>query len=208
MVTACIQVCTGSTRLPGKVLLPIAGHRVAGPVARRCRASRTVDEVVFAIADGDPDEALVTWCERRGHDYVVGPEDDLLERHRLAAEATDTRTVVRVTGDCPFVPPSEIDRTVERHLEAGNPYASNMTDRTPDGVGLGVLQSSLLTELSDPGATHPVLPLREDPATWGTVVTESEEWSALEAAHTAVDTPTDYWTLVDATEAVGLGPGT
>jgi spore coat polysaccharide biosynthesis protein SpsF len=81
-----------------------------------------------------------------------------------------------------------------------------MTDRTPDGVGLGVIQSSVLSELADAGAIHPILPLREDPSAWGTVVTENEEWSALEAAHTAVDTPADYWTLVNATEAVGLEP--
>lgn len=56
------------------------------------------------------------------------------------------------------------------------------------------------------GETHPTVPLRESPDEWGSVIDDSAAWAELGAAHTAVDTPADYWALVDAVRAVGFDP--
>lgn len=206
MVTASIQARMGSTRLPGKVLLSIRGRRTIDLVRQRCEAASNVDHIVFTIGDEASNEAIIKWCDRNGHHYVVGPEEDLLARHRLSLDQTEDGTLVRVTSDCPFVPPSEIDRLVDRHVENGKTYTSNATDRMPVGTAVDVLDRSVLRELAERGETHPAVPLRESPDEWGAVIDDSAAWAELGAAHTAVDTPSDYWALVDAVRAVGFDP--
>jgi len=206
MVTASIQARMRSTRLPGKVLLSIGGRRMIDLVRQRCEAALSVDHIVFTIGDEAPNEAIIEWCDRNGHRYVVGPEEDLLVRHRLSLDRTGDDTLVRVTGDCPFVPPSEIDRLVDHHAGNRGTYTSNATDRMPVGTAVDVLDGSVLRELAERGETHPAVPLRESPDEWGSVIDDSAAWAELGAAHTAVDTPADYWTLVDAVQAVGVDP--
>jgi spore coat polysaccharide biosynthesis protein SpsF (cytidylyltransferase family) len=206
MVTASIQARMGSTRLPGKVLLSIENRRTIDLVRQRYKATSSVDNIVFTIGDESPNEAIIEWCNRNGHRYVVGPEEDLLARHRLSLDQTGDGTLVRGTGDCPFVPPSEIDRLVDHHAGNGETYTSNATDRMPVGTAVDVLDRSVLRELAEQGETHPAVPLRESPDEWGSVIDGSPAWAELGAAHTAVDTPADYWALVDAVRAVGFDP--
>src|SRR3972149_5356383 len=102
MKTVCIvQARMGSTRLPGKVLLPLNGHSVIGEVLTRCRRIAGVDEVVCAIPltkgnDKLADEAA-NYCKvdvnpcQEGH---AGP-------HRpRRATSLQTQLIVRITGDC------------------------------------------------------------------------------------------------------------
>ena len=98
-VGAIIQARTGSTRLPGKILEPIAGFPILGWCVERLRLAKTVDQVVVATSDqaaDDPVEAL-------GHDlgFEVGSEDDVLAR--LAAVShfgLDTSCVSRRQSLC------------------------------------------------------------------------------------------------------------
>jgi len=206
MATASIQARMGSTRLPGKILLAINEHRVVDLVARRCEEASTVDHLVFAVGDEDPNAAVTEWCERREYRYIVGPEDDLLKRHRQVLEETGDDVLIRVTGDCPFVPPTEIDRIVRLHENHRGGYTTNATDRMPLGTAVDAIDGSTLADLADLGDTHPALRLRKSPGEWGAVIDDDTDWTDLGAAHTAVDTPEDYWRLVDATRDVGFDP--
>jgi spore coat polysaccharide biosynthesis protein SpsF len=196
----------GSTRLPGKVLLPLGECRVLGWAARRCSAAERVDDLYVTTGRGPENEAITEWCRRAGHHYSTGPEDDLLERHRMVAEAAEADVLVRVTADCPFLPAEEVDRVVAAHREHGAAYTTNHTDRMPIGTAVDVLDADLLEELSELGDTHPVVRLREDPDSWDVHYTDSDELAAFGTAHVAVDTPADYWSLIDAVDAVGSDP--
>jgi spore coat polysaccharide biosynthesis protein SpsF len=110
--TISIQARMGSTRLPGKVLLSLPSKRLLAQVRAQCLTTKRPDDVVVAIGNEPPNEAIVEWCERTDCRYVEGPESNLLERHRRVAVETDCDVLVRITGDCPFVPPEEIDRVV------------------------------------------------------------------------------------------------
>lgn len=206
MLTASIQARLGSTRLPGKVMYHLGNRRVIEWVVDRCRTAETVDEVVLAPGDAAPNAALRSLAERRGWRCIPGPEDDLLERHRRVADDIGCDRLVRITGDCPFVPPSEVDRVVEAHERGGDRYTTNVTDSMPVGTAVDVLDAEVLDDLAAEGATHPVARLRDDPERWGTRFTDSPDWTAWGEAHTAVDTPDDYWRLIDAVEAVGTDP--
>jgi len=201
-----IQARLGSTRLPGKVLYHLGPRRVIDWVVERCDRARLRDHTVLSIGDRPENDAVHEWCSRTDVDCHSGPEGNLLLRHLRTAERFDSDPVIRITGDCPFVPPSEIDRVVSEHEHNDARYTTNVTEGMPTGTAVDVIDRDVLVELHERGATHPVRRLRDAPDEWGAAFTSASPWVNFSDAHTAVDTPTDYWTLVDAVTAVGGDP--
>jgi spore coat polysaccharide biosynthesis protein SpsF len=126
-VVAIIQARMGSERLPGKVLLDIAGQTMLSRVVRRVRQSRLIDEVVVATSTNPRDDAVVAEGERLAVKVVRGSEEDVLARYLDAARETQADIIVRVSADSPFVDPEVCDLVVSRFLDADPPvdYASN-----------------------------------------------------------------------------------
>lgn len=201
-----IQARLGSTRLPGKVLYQLGSKRILDWVVDRSRSAEKPTDEILTVGDRPENDAIREWCDRNGTNYNTGPEDNLLERHFQAAEAADNDPIARVTGDCPFVPPTEIDRLIREHEQNEARYTTNFDDEMPIGTAVDVIDKKVLKELRELGDTHPVRRLRNNPEEWDIVVSPNEEWMTFSDAHIAVDTPEDYWLLSDAVEAVGDQP--
>lgn len=121
-----VQARLGSTRLPGKVLLPLQGQPVLAHVCRRAAAASRVDRLVVATTDLPEDEPIVAWCRSAGVPVARGAALDVLARYLAAAEAWPCRQVVRITADCPLVDPGQIDAVVSLLAEGGFDYVSNL----------------------------------------------------------------------------------
>ena len=111
-VVAVIQARTGSSRLPGKVLRPLAGRPVLAWMVRAATAARGVDEVVVATSTAPGDDAVAELASSLGVRVVRGSEDDVLSRFVLALEETSADAVVRLTADCPLVDPVLVSQVV------------------------------------------------------------------------------------------------
>ena len=136
-VVAVIQARMGSTRLPGKVMLPLAGEHVLSHDIRRVNAASCVDETVVATSTGKQDDIVKRYASREGATVFRGSENDVLGRMFGAARKTDADVVVRVTADCPLVAPEIIDAVVERLIETDAEYACTTIERTfPRGLGV------------------------------------------------------------------------
>lgn len=122
-VIATIEARMAATRLPGKVMLPLAGAPMLERLIERVRGSRRVDEVVVATTVSPPDAVISDLCERLGCRVHRGPVEDITARLLGAAQNSDV--VVQITGDCPLIDPAHIDTTVQLLLEADADYASN-----------------------------------------------------------------------------------
>jgi spore coat polysaccharide biosynthesis protein SpsF len=126
MTTACIvQARVGSSRLPGKILLDLAGEPVLAHVLRRCLAIANVDRVVCAVPDEPASASIAAIAIALGVAIVRGPETDLVERYRLAAEAVDADIILRVTSDCPLIDPALCSQVVRPVLASEADYAAN-----------------------------------------------------------------------------------
>lgn len=135
----------GSSRLPGKVMKPVAGHPMIAHVLGRVALASRVDAVVLATSDRPADDALADFAERAGFRVFRGSEDDVLARYVAAAEATRAETVIRITGDCPLADPGLIDDAVAAFAEAGVDYLSNVAPPTyPDGLDIEVFSAAAL----------------------------------------------------------------
>ncbi|MBT2519676.1 NTP transferase domain-containing protein [Arthrobacter sp. ISL-28] len=98
-----------STRLPGKVLMPLAGRPILDWVFRAGQSSSEIDEVVLATSVDASDDVLERFASSRGITCVRGALDDVLGRFLLAADAVNADAVVRLTADCPLLDPALID---------------------------------------------------------------------------------------------------
>lgn len=98
-----IQARMGSSRLPGKVLLPLGNSCELDYVVTRCRLIPEVDEVIVATSVLPGDDPVADWCRRSGVPCFRGSEDDVLSRYYECAKWHGADFVIRVTGDCPFI---------------------------------------------------------------------------------------------------------
>ena len=146
-VVAIIQARMGSTRLPGKVLLDLAGAPVLARVVNRCRRAATLDDVVVATTTLAADDPIVELCRANNWKSFRGQEDDVLDRYYHAAMQSQAEVVVRITSDCPLIEPEIIDLTVKTFLEHGAlDYAGNsLPPRTfPRGLDVEVFSFEAL----------------------------------------------------------------
>ena len=94
-----------SKRFPGKVLVPLAGKPVLERVLERAALVPFVDTVICAFPAADESIPIYQLCNSLGVACASGSEDDVLARIYDAATMYGIDTIVRITGDCPFVDP-------------------------------------------------------------------------------------------------------
>jgi len=101
-IVAIIQARTGSTRLPGKVLLPLAGKTVLEHVVERTARAKLLDDVVVATTVKKEDLPIVKIVSGMGFRVFTGSEKDVLDRYYQCARLLMADHIVRITSDCPF----------------------------------------------------------------------------------------------------------
>jgi spore coat polysaccharide biosynthesis protein SpsF len=121
-IVAVIQARMGSTRLPGKVLKPVAGKPLLWHIVHRLKASRLIADIAIATTTNPLDEAIVEWGAAENVTVVRGPEDDVLARFARAAELLDADIIVRVSSDAPFLDAGFIDHLVASMMAQGGDY--------------------------------------------------------------------------------------
>ena len=71
----------GSSRLPGKVLLDVAGATVLARVVQRLKRAELTGEIVVATTCDPSNDVIVNECDRLGVNVFRGNEKDVLDRH-------------------------------------------------------------------------------------------------------------------------------
>ncbi|MDH3459498.1 MAG: glycosyltransferase family protein [Burkholderiaceae bacterium] len=146
--TIIIQARMESTRLPGKVLAPIAGRPMLSYQIERLRRCRTVDRIVVATTTLPADNAIVALCDSEGVECTRGSKEDVLSRYAHAARTFNASTVVRVTSDCPLIEPTLVEDAIAMFLSGDSyDYLSNMIEPTwPYGMAVEVMSRKALDE--------------------------------------------------------------
>lgn len=146
-VIAILQARMSSSRLPGKILLPILGKPMLHHQIERVLQSKLIDKVVIATSDQSEDNPLESLAFTLGVDCFRGSLNDVLDRFYHAAVDNSATHVVRLTGDCPLIDPSVIDKVIKHHLLYKSDYTSNGNPPTyPDGLDVEVIEFSVLEQ--------------------------------------------------------------
>ena len=135
LTAAIVQARFGSTRLPGKTLLDLAGQSVLSHVLNRCRAIKGIDEVCCAVPYSSENDPVANEARSCGASVFRGSETDVLDRYYGAAKQIGADIVLRVTSDCPLVDPKIADEVLRIRNSEGADYAcNNMPPTWPHGL--------------------------------------------------------------------------
>ncbi|MBN1688183.1 MAG: glycosyltransferase family protein [Candidatus Omnitrophica bacterium] len=148
MILGILQARTSSSRLSEKVLKPLLGVPMLLRQIERLKRSRRIDKLIVATSELQDDDPIEKICQKESIDCFRGSLDDVLDRFYQAAQKTQARQIVRLTGDCPLADPGLIDQIIEFHLRGGYDYTSNAFEPTyPDGLDAEVLTYSCLKRM-------------------------------------------------------------
>lgn len=114
-----------STRLPGKVLLPINKKPMLQHVVEQTTASKLIDNVIVATTNCKEDKQIVDFCKHKGISYFKGSKNDVLDRYYKCAKKFDCKTIVRITSDCPLIDPDIIDQGIKIFFKNSLDYLGN-----------------------------------------------------------------------------------
>jgi spore coat polysaccharide biosynthesis protein SpsF len=151
---AIIQARMGSTRLPGKILRPLAGRPVLGWVLRAARQAERVDDIVVATTVEAADDATEAFCRDEGVAVHRGSVEDVLTRFLGALDqaAPTADAVLRLTADCPLLDPRLLDAGIGAFGAGDLEYLSTGQPRSlPRGLDVEVVSVAAL-RAADPRA--------------------------------------------------------
>ena len=191
-----IQARMGSTRLPGKVLKPIAGKVLLDHVLGRLSLLAYPVEVVVATSDLPQDDAIVRHCQSRSVAVYRGSETDVLDRYYQCACENGFAHVVRLTADNPFTDVEELQRLIEQHLTQHNDYTHSFGNM-PLGVGAEIftfaaLEKSVLEGHAPNHREHVNEYIQENPNFFRIGVLELPAAKQCPDLRLTVDTEEDY----------------
>lgn len=148
MILAILQARVTSSRLPGKVMLPLLGQPMLARQLERVRRATLIDQLMVATSVDGSDDPLALLCDQLGVACHRGQLDDVLDRFYQAGLPYRPEHIVRLTGDCPLADPDLIDRVIRLCLESGCDYVSNGTAPAtfPDGLDVEVMRFSALEQ--------------------------------------------------------------
>jgi len=168
-IVATIEARMTSTRLPGKVMMPVLGKPILYYLVERLKSVPSIDEIVLATTLNKTDDKIIEFAISENISYFRGSEDDVMLRVVEAADSVDADIVVEITGDCPIIDPQIVEQTILMYRANNADYVSNGHVRSfPDGMdtqvfALDVLKKSLsmTNELLD--HEHVTLHIRNNP---------------------------------------------
>jgi spore coat polysaccharide biosynthesis protein SpsF len=163
---AIVQARMRSTRLPGKVMLDLAGEPMLVRCMRRIQRCRLVDSVVVATTRDPADESIVELSHEHGWNCFRGSESDVLDRYYSAACVYSASVIVRITSDSPLIDPALGDRVISEFMDRqpGLDYACNFLPKRsfPRGLDIEVFKFAILEaawkEAGDPASREHVTP--------------------------------------------------
>jgi spore coat polysaccharide biosynthesis protein SpsF len=184
----------GSTRLPGKVLLPFGNSVLLGWILDRLSEAPWL--VVVATTAKDEDRQIVQYCEERGAAVFRGSEHDVLKRYRACVSEYEFDHVVRLTADNPFTDVEEMRRLVALHLGGGFDY-SHSFGQLPVGVGAEIFSAAVLVTSDERGTEsqhreHVNEYVLENPGAFCVGRLNVPESKCRSPVALTIDTPADY----------------
>ena len=139
----------GSTRLPNKVMLPLADKPLLLRLYERVSAAKFADTIVVATTTEEIDDALVGLCNENNINCFRGSEKDLLDRHYRAALEYSPDAIVKIPSDCPLIDPIIIDNVLKYYINNQDKFdfVSNLHPPSyPDGNDVEVMSLNALND--------------------------------------------------------------
>ena len=195
-----LQARMGSSRLPGKILLPVLDKQLLKLTIERINQSKFVEEVILLIPDSSTDDILERFAIDEKIKFFRGNEKNCLDRHYQAAKYFDIDTFAKTTSDCCLIDSRVIDEVIELFFSNSSycDYVSNICPPTfPDGLDIEVLNFSTLTKTwelakSDFDKEHTTTFIRNNPNLFKIINHEHSKSNLFKKHRWCLDFQDDY----------------
>lgn len=164
-IVATIEARMTSSRLRGKMTMPMGGKPVLAVLIERLQRVPELDHIVLATTTNATDDVLAKISTDMGARVFRGSEDDVLGRVRGALDSVDATVCVEITGDCPLTDPAMVSAMIAEFMKTRttNTYVGNTSSPelgVPHGLDVQVFEADALrtidADYKDPDAREHV----------------------------------------------------
>jgi spore coat polysaccharide biosynthesis protein SpsF len=144
-----VQARMASSRLPGKVMLPILGKSLLARMIERLQMIQHKADIIIATSENQEDDVIVNEALAMNIPYYRGSLGNVLDRHYQAAQLFKADVVLKIPSDCPLIDPRIVDYTLEYFFDNRGKYAyvSNLHPATyPDGNDVEIMTMACLRQ--------------------------------------------------------------
>ncbi len=142
-----VQARMSSSRLPGKVMMPILGKSLLYRMIERLQMIQHNALIVIAASEEQSDNIIEQEAKEMGVHCFRGSLNNLLDRHYQAAKKYRADTVLKIPSDCPLIDPRIIDQVLDFYFAHPSQfdYVSNLHPATfPDGNDVEIMTMACL----------------------------------------------------------------
>lgn len=144
-----IQARMSSSRLPGKIMLPILGESLLYCMIERIKRVKYKVEIVVATSERSDDNVIVLEAVKANVVWYRGSLSNLLDRHYQVGCLTGADVILKIPSDCPLIDPAVIDRVLDYYFqhEEDLDFVSNLHPATyPDGNDVELMTMECLSK--------------------------------------------------------------
>ena len=98
--------------------------------------TKSISRIVLGVAEGRENFAFIDFALERGLDYIIGNEEDVLQRLILCGMKAEASDIFRMTTESPFFHFDIIDSAWEMHKKKGSDLT--MTNKLPEGCDIQI----------------------------------------------------------------------
>jgi len=197
MTVGVVILCRySSSRLPGKILLPVNGKPILTHIVERVRRSGL--PIMVATSDQTSDDMIEQHCRLIEVDCFRGSLDNVAERFLRAAESQGWRYVARINGDNLFVDAELLSEMAQIAASGNYELVTNVPGRSyPPGASIEIVDVKIYAALAT-GFTdqrhreHVTLFLYDHPESCRSYIHANPWRKEMAGLNLAIDTEEDY----------------
>ena len=121
-----VQARMGSTRLPGKSMMDLAGAPLITRLLERAKRCNEINKIVLATTCKPEDDLIEQVGIKSDIKVFRGSENDLVDRYYQAVRGKNVGHILRLPADNPIPDPAEYNRLINYHLKTNNDFSSNI----------------------------------------------------------------------------------
>jgi len=150
-----LQARMSSSRLPGKVMMPLNGMPMIFWQIQRLMQATSNLELVVATSIHPTDDPLVEYLLSKNLKVHRGALTNVFSRFLEISESQKYHAMIRITGDCPLFMPEILDTMLSVFNESNVDYLSNTLKRSfPDGLDIEIFRKGVIEKLATLSLTH------------------------------------------------------
>ena len=141
-----IECRMGSTRLPGKVTLPIMGKPALLKLVERVRRIKPKTEIILATTHNKKDNEIVRLAKKENLKYFRGSEKNVFKRVIEASKKYNIDVINTVCGDCILLDPIIISEALKKYFALNKEKVVDILcyDKLPHGFDCTIVNAKKL----------------------------------------------------------------